>query len=76
MKGIVSSRSAVALILAGTASAPAAFADAFNSVPRRTRDVFPGSQFADPADAPLVQIPGTGVIWKITRVGGGGRDDD
>lgn len=31
----------------------------------------PGSQFADPADAPLVQIPGTGVIWKITRIGGG-----
>jgi glucose/arabinose dehydrogenase len=24
----------------------------------------------NPADAPLVQIPGTGVIWKITRVGG------
>src|SRR5882672_387289 len=39
----------------------------------------PGSQFADPADAPLVQIPGTGVIWRITRVGGGGgheHDDD
>ena len=34
----------------------------------------PGSQFADPADAPLVQIPGTGVIWKITRVGGGHDD--
>ena len=27
----------------------------------------PRSQFADPADAPLVQIPGTGVIWKISR---------
>jgi glucose/arabinose dehydrogenase len=27
----------------------------------------PKSQFKDPADAPLVQIPGTGVIWKITR---------
>ena len=25
------------------------------------------SQFLDPADAPLVQIPGTGVIWKISR---------
>jgi glucose/arabinose dehydrogenase len=39
----------------------------------------PDSQFKDPADAPLVQIPGTGVIWKITRVGGGGghdHDDD
>ena len=33
------------------------------------------SQFADPADAPLVQIPGTGVIWKITRVGGDRHDD-
>ena len=34
MKGIVSSRSAVAaaLVLAGSASAPAAFADAFNPV--------------------------------------------
>jgi len=31
----------------------------------------PESQFVDPADAPLVQIPGTGVIWKITRIGGG-----
>lgn len=27
----------------------------------------PESQFLDPADAPLVQIPGTGVIWKISR---------
>jgi glucose/arabinose dehydrogenase len=27
----------------------------------------PASQFKDPADAPLVQIPGTGVIWKICR---------
>ncbi len=25
----------------------------------------PASKFIDPADAPLVQIPGTGVIWKI-----------
>jgi glucose/arabinose dehydrogenase len=32
----------------------------------------PRSQFANPADAPLVQIPGTGVIWKISRIG----DDD
>jgi hypothetical protein len=29
------------------------------------------SQFTNPADAPLVQIPGTGTIWKITRVGHG-----
>ena len=27
----------------------------------------PASKFIDPADAPLVQIPGTGVIWKICR---------
>ncbi len=27
----------------------------------------PASRFIDPADAPLVQIPGTGVIWKICR---------
>ena len=27
----------------------------------------PRSAFADPADAPLVQIPGTGTIWKISR---------
>jgi glucose/arabinose dehydrogenase len=26
------------------------------------------SRFIDPANAPLVQIPGTGVIWKIGRV--------
>jgi glucose/arabinose dehydrogenase len=36
----------------------------------------PASQFKDGADAPLVQIPGTGVIWKITRIGGGRHDDD
>jgi glucose/arabinose dehydrogenase len=35
-----------------------------------------GSQFLNPANAPLVQIPGTGTIWKITRIGGGGRGDD
>jgi len=35
----------------------------------------PDSRFVNPADAPLVQIPGTGVIWKITRIGGD-RDDD
>jgi glucose/arabinose dehydrogenase len=28
----------------------------------------PRSRFVDPADAPLVQIPGPGTIWKITRV--------
>jgi hypothetical protein len=27
----------------------------------------PDSKFKDPADAPLVQIPGTGVIWKICK---------
>jgi glucose/arabinose dehydrogenase len=27
----------------------------------------PDSKFVDPADAPLVQIPGTGVIWKFSR---------
>jgi glucose/arabinose dehydrogenase len=29
-----------------------------------------------PANAPLVQIPGTGVIWKITRVARDHDDDD
>ena len=29
----------------------------------------PDSKFITPGDGPLVQIPGTGVIWKITRVG-------
>jgi len=27
----------------------------------------PASKFIDPADGPLVQIPGTGVIWKICK---------
>ena len=36
----------------------------------------PASQFKDPNDAPLVQIPGTGVIWKITRTDGGHHHDD
>jgi glucose/arabinose dehydrogenase len=27
----------------------------------------PASQFRNPANAPLVQIPGTGVIWRISR---------
>ena len=42
-----------------------------------------GSRFKDPANAPLVQIPGTGTIWKISRVDDGrghghghGDDDD
>jgi glucose/arabinose dehydrogenase len=29
----------------------------------------PASKFVNPADATLVQIPGTGVIWRITRDG-------
>jgi glucose/arabinose dehydrogenase len=42
----------------------------------------PRSAFQNPADAPLVQIPGTGTIWKISRVDhddgkrGHGRYDD
>jgi hypothetical protein len=36
----------------------------------------PDSKFKDPADAPLVQIPGTGTIWKICRVGAGGEGED
>jgi len=37
----------------------------------------PANGFKDPADAPLAQIPGTGVIWKITRSTGNdqGQDD-
>jgi glucose/arabinose dehydrogenase len=35
-----------------------------------------GSQFKNPANAPLVQIPGTGTIWKISRSDDGGDDDD
>jgi glucose/arabinose dehydrogenase len=36
-----------------------------------------GSMFHNGANAPLVQIPGTGTIWKITRVSGDGdRDND
>ena len=36
----------------------------------------PATKFITPADAPLVQIPGTGVIWKIcsTGTGHGGHD--
>jgi len=36
----------------------------------------PANGFVDPADAPLAQIPGTGVIWKITRQGQGGDNED
>jgi len=35
-----------------------------------------GSRFQNPGDAPLVQIPGTGTIWKISRVDGGRNDHD
>lgn len=35
----------------------------------------PKTRFTVPADAPLVQIPGTGTIWKISRVDGD-RDRD
>lgn len=34
------------------------------------------SRFRVQGDGPLVQIPETGVIWKITRVGGNNGDDD
>ena len=36
----------------------------------------PDSKFVVPADAPLVQIPGTGVIFKICRSGGQGQHED
>jgi hypothetical protein len=42
----------------------------------------PDAMFKNPADAPLVVIPGTGVVWKISRTnnnnghGHGGHDDD
>src|SRR5439155_19791307 len=37
----------------------------------------PLTQFTNSADAPLVQIPHTGVIWRISRTGGDdGGDDD
>ena len=35
----------------------------------------PDSRFVNPANAPLVQIPGTGTIWKISRIGGRHDDD-
>jgi hypothetical protein len=33
------------------------------------------TRFKDPADAPLVQFPGTGVVFKICGPGKGGDDD-
>ena len=36
----------------------------------------PASKFAHDADAPLVQIPGTGTIWKISRDNDRVNDDD
>jgi glucose/arabinose dehydrogenase len=36
----------------------------------------PESKFLVPGDGPLLQIPGTGVIWKISRTGAQGHDDD
>ena len=34
------------------------------------------AKFINPADAPLVQIPGTGVIWKICSTAQAGQDGD
>ena len=36
----------------------------------------PASKFKADANAPLVQIPGTGVIWRISRTGSRHDDDD
>ena len=36
----------------------------------------PNSRYADVAHAPLVQIPGTGVIWRISRTDGGRVEPD
>jgi glucose/arabinose dehydrogenase len=45
--------------------------------PAPATETTPGnSMFKNPAHAPLVQIPGTGVIWKIERIGGGRGDRD
>ena len=33
------------------------------------------SRFVNPANAPLVQLPGTGTIWRISRSDEGGDDD-
>jgi glucose/arabinose dehydrogenase len=35
----------------------------------------PKTRFVDPADAPLVQIPGTGTIFKISRISNDRHDD-
>jgi hypothetical protein len=35
----------------------------------------PDSMFKNAADAPLVQMPHTGVIWKISRTGNHNQDD-
>jgi len=35
----------------------------------------PDSRFQVPGDGPLVQIPGTGVIWKICPINARGGDD-
>jgi len=34
-----------------------------------------GRGFVNPANAPLVQLPGTGTIWRISRSNEGGDDD-
>jgi len=36
----------------------------------------PRSRFRVEGDGPLLQIPATGVIWKIERTGNGNHDDD
>jgi hypothetical protein len=36
----------------------------------------PKTKFTNSADAPLVQIPHTGVIWRISRVGQEADDDN
>ena len=36
----------------------------------------PDAKFITPGDGPLVQIPGTGVIWKICKTGSLGQEDN
>ena len=36
----------------------------------------PLTKFTVADDAPLVQIPGTGVIWRISRIGSDNNNDD
>ncbi len=36
----------------------------------------PGSAFKNPANAPLVQIPGTGVIWKTSKITNEEEEED